>query len=85
MTNATAESSESGLFDSTFSIGAFAVAGVFLLVGLFLAWTGYQDNQLLVVGTEMNIVSGMAGLMATWFAGIIALVIAIYMEPGFDQ
>ncbi|OVE83264.1 hypothetical protein [Natronolimnobius baerhuensis] len=85
MTNATADSNEGGLFDSTFSIGAVAVAVVFVLIGLLMAWTGYQDDELLLVGTEMSIISGMAGLMVTWFAGLVAFVIAVYMEPGFDQ
>lgn len=85
MTNATASSADSGLFDSTFSIGAVAISAILFLFGLLVAWTGFQESELLVIGTELNIVNGMAGLMLTWFFAVGALFAALYMEPGFDH
>ncbi|RKD94623.1 hypothetical protein [Halopiger aswanensis] len=85
MTSATTSSADSGLFDTPFSIGAAVVALLCFLVGIFMAWTGYQGGTLPVAGTELNIVTGMAGLMITAFFGVVALFAAIYMEPGFDH
>lgn len=85
MTSATASSTDSGLFDTPFSIGATVVAVLCFLVGIFIAWTGYQGGTLPVAGTQLNIVNGMAGLMITAFFGLIALFAALYMEPGFDH
>ena len=85
MTNATASSTDSGLFDTPFSIGATIVGAILLLLGLLIAWTGYQGNELLVVGTELDIVTGAAGLMLAWFFGVVALFAGLYMEPGFDH
>ncbi|GAB3669665.1 hypothetical protein [Halopiger thermotolerans] len=84
MTNTTASSADTGLFDTPFSIGAAVVSALCFLIGIYMAWTGFQGGTLPVVGTEMGIVTGMAGLMITAFFGLVALVAAIYMEPGFD-
>lgn len=85
MTNATASSTDSGLFDSTFSIGAVAISAILFLFGILLAWTGFQGSELLVVGTELGIIKGAAGLMLTWFFAVVALFAGLYMEPGFDN
>ncbi|EMA28066.1 hypothetical protein [Halobiforma nitratireducens] len=85
MTDTATKAPETGLFETKFSIGAAAVGVVFLLFGLVLGWTGYQGDELLFVGVEMNVVSGMAGLLLTWFFGVVALLVAAYMEPGFDR
>ncbi|APW98949.1 hypothetical protein CHINAEXTREME_14710 [Halobiforma lacisalsi AJ5] len=81
----TASASEAGLFETRFSIGSAAAGGLLILVGLVLGWTGYQGNQLPVVGTEMDVVMGISGLMMTWFFGVVFLYAALYMEPGFDR
>ena len=85
MTNETAASTDSGLFDTPFSIVSTAVGAVLLLLGLIIAWTGYQGSELLVVGTELDIVTGAAGFMLAWFFGVVALFAGLYMESGFDH
>lgn len=83
--NSAADSSGVGPFNSRFQIGAAVVSGLSFLFALVFAWTGYQEMALLAVGPELNIVAGMAGLMLAGFVGVVALVAAFYMEPGFDQ
>ncbi|RQG90470.1 hypothetical protein [Natrarchaeobius chitinivorans] len=85
MTSTASNQADSGLLDSRFSIGAAALAGISVLVALVFAWTGYQGEQLFVVGTEMNLINGMAGFMLAIFLAIVALIAAVYMEPGFDH
>ena len=83
MTSSTANSSGVGPFDSMFQTGAAVVSAVLFLVAVALGWAGFQGMTL--GGTEMNVVNGAAGLMLTAFFGVIALVVAFYMEPGFDH
>ncbi|MFP8954713.1 hypothetical protein ACLI4Z_17375 [Natrialbaceae archaeon A-arb3/5] len=83
MTSATANGS--GLFDTKFSIASMAVAVISVLVAVLLGWTGYQGNELMVVGTEMDLVTGMAGFMLAMFLAVVTFVAALYMEPGFDH
>ncbi|MDQ2051952.1 hypothetical protein RBH26_15850 [Natronolimnohabitans sp. A-GB9] len=85
MTSSTANSSGVGPFDTRFQTGAGVLSAVLFLVAIFIGWTGYQDGELLVVGTEMNIVTGIAGLMIVGFFAVVSLVAALYMEPGFDH
>ncbi|SIR89668.1 hypothetical protein [Natronorubrum thiooxidans] len=85
MTNSTANSNGIGPFESRFQTGAAVLSAVCFLVAIFLGWTGYQESTLILVGTELNIVSGMAGLMLAGFFGVVALIAAFYMEPGFDH
>ena len=85
VSSSAAESSGVGPFNSRFQIGSAIVSGLSFLFVLVFAWMGYQEMALLAVGPELNIVSGMAGLMLAGFVGVVALVAAFYMEPGFDQ
>lgn len=85
MTSSTATSSGVGPFDSLFQTGAAAVSAICFLAAALIGWTGYQKSTLMFVGTELNAVSGAAGLMLAGFIGIVALVAALYMEPGFDH
>lgn len=84
-TGSAAHSSGVGPFDGPFQIGAAAVSALFFLVALLFAWTGFQGSILPLVGMELSIVSGAAGLMMFAFFSVIAFVIAVYMEPGFDH
>ncbi|RQH00991.1 hypothetical protein [Natrarchaeobius oligotrophus] len=77
--------SETGLLETRFSIGATVLAVISVLVAILMAWTGFQGDELLIVGTEMNVVTGMAGSMLALFVAVVALVAAVYMEPGFDH
>ncbi|SEH14206.1 hypothetical protein SAMN04487967_1494 [Natronorubrum sediminis] len=83
VTSSTANSSGVGPFDTRFQTGAAVLSGVFFLVALAIGWLGYDGAELL--GTELNVVSGAAGLMVLSFFGVISLVVATYMEPGFDH
>ena len=85
MTSSTANTTGVGPFDSLFQTGAAALAAVCVLVAIVLAWTGYQESELFLVGTELNVVSGAVGFMLAGFVGLVALVVAIYMEPGLDH
>ncbi|MCW8172675.1 MULTISPECIES: hypothetical protein [Natrialba] len=85
MTSTSTNASEVGLFETRFSIAAAALSGLSVLVAVVFAWTGYQGEELLLVGTEMNIVNGLSGFMISMFVAFIALVAAAYMEPGFDH
>ncbi|MEY7849404.1 hypothetical protein AB7C87_09435 [Natrarchaeobius sp. A-rgal3] len=85
MTSTSTNTGETGLFETRFSIAAAALAGLCVLVAILFAWTGYQGEELLLVGTEMNIVNGMSGFMTAMFVAVVALVAAVYMEPGFDH
>ncbi|QFU81616.1 hypothetical protein [Natronorubrum aibiense] len=87
-TNHAAEEAASGgvgPFNTPFQIGAAVVSALSFLLAVSFAWFGYQGMNLLTVGPELNIISGMAGLMLTAFLGTVALIAAIYMEPGFDH
>ncbi|WP_049889548.1 hypothetical protein [Natronolimnohabitans innermongolicus] len=83
MTNSTANSSGVGPFETRFQTGAAAVAALSALVALVFFWTGYQNVEL--VGTEMTLLSGSAGGMFAALVATVALVMALYMEPGFDH
>ncbi|WP_339103603.1 hypothetical protein [Haloterrigena salinisoli] len=85
MTSSTANSSGVGPFDGGFQIGAAIVSAVLFLVAIVFAWTGFQGMQLFVVGTEMNIVTGAVGFMLTMFFAIGALIVALFMDSGFDH
>ncbi|MXV61653.1 hypothetical protein GS429_06160 [Natronorubrum sp. JWXQ-INN-674] len=83
--NSTADASGVGRLETRFQIGAAVVAGISALLALVFGWFGYQGADLLGFGPELNIVSGMAGLMFLAFAAVVAAVAALYMEPGFDH
>ena len=83
MTSSTANSSGVGPFDTMFQTGAAAVSGILFLVALAFGWTGYQGMNLLSI--EMNILKGAVGMLLIGFFATIALVMAFYMEPGFDH
>jgi len=79
------DSSGVGPFDTRFQTGAAVVSGISILLGLLFFWFGYDESSLLGVGPELNIISGVVGFMLFAFFGIVALVMAVYMEPGLDQ
>ena len=83
MTNSTATSSGVGPFESRFQTGAAALSVCSFLTAVVIGWMGYQESTF--VGAELNILSGSAGLLLAGFLGIVALVAAFYMEPGFDH
>ncbi|ELY42621.1 hypothetical protein [Natronorubrum sulfidifaciens] len=83
MTNSTATSSGVGPFETRFQTGAAVLSALSFLAAVAVGWMGYQEATLL--GTELNIISGSAGLMLAGFLGTVALVVAFYMEPGFDH
>lgn len=74
-----------GPFDTRFQLGAGIVSGLSFLLAVVFGFTGYQGGSLLGVGPELNLIDGTAGLMLLAFLGVVALVAAIYMEPGFDH
>ncbi|WP_049924783.1 hypothetical protein [Halopiger djelfimassiliensis] len=84
MTNTGTRSRDTGLFQTPFSIGAAVVSAVSFIVAALVGWTGYQGSELMVVGTELDIITGAVGFMFAAFIGVVALVAAVYMEPGFD-
>ncbi len=73
------------LLDSPFSIGSTVVGVGLILGGLFAFWTGYQESALPILGTELTIITGLVGMMFAIFFGLSALIVAAFMEPGFDQ
>ncbi|ELY78069.1 hypothetical protein C488_05708 [Natrinema pellirubrum DSM 15624] len=90
MTSSTA--STGGLFDTPFSIGATVLAAVAALVGVLFAWTGYAaagtdeaTAALPLLGFELNILTGFVGLLFAFGIALVALVAALYMEPGFGE
>ncbi len=85
MTSSTANTSDRGLFDTRFSIGAAAVAAIATLLGVVFGWTGYNDGALPVIGLDLNILTGVIGLLFGLGIALVAVVAAIYMEPGLDQ
>lgn len=85
MTNVSTKLDEVDLFETPFSTGATVFAAISFVVAILFGWTGIQNSELLIVGTELNIVSGMAGLVLLGSASVTLLVAAIYMEPGFDH
>ncbi|SDQ86135.1 hypothetical protein [Natronobacterium texcoconense] len=87
MTNATANSNENDtdLFDTRFSIGAAVVSAISFVLALLFIWTGFQEAELLIVGTELTLVSGLAGMMLLLLVSVTSLFAALYMEPGFDH
>ncbi|WP_049912352.1 hypothetical protein [Natrialba hulunbeirensis] len=91
MTEATNTPREPGLQKTPFSIGATVVAAIAALIGLVLLWTGYQaasaeePAELMIIGTELDLVTATAGGMFVLFIALVAFVAAFYMEPGFDQ
>ncbi|ADB60773.1 hypothetical protein Htur_1888 [Haloterrigena turkmenica DSM 5511] len=85
MTSSTANSSGVGPFDGGFQVGAAVVSAVLFLVAIVFAWTGFQGMQLFVVGTQMDIITGAVGFMLTMFFAIGALIVALFMDSGFDH
>ncbi|WP_254532489.1 hypothetical protein [Natrinema gelatinilyticum] len=85
MTSSTTNTSDRGLFETNFSIGAVAVAAVAALLAVFFAWLGYTDGIVPVIGYQMNILTGMVGMLFGAGIALVAFVIAAYMEPGFDE
>ncbi|ELY73305.1 hypothetical protein CYV19_15615 [Natronobacterium gregoryi SP2] len=85
VTNATASSSDAELFDTRFSMGAAALAAISFLLAIVVGWTGYQGSELVVVGMDLDVVSGLAGFMLLFLVSVTSLVAAVYMEPGFDH
>ncbi|WP_137289065.1 hypothetical protein [Natronorubrum halophilum] len=83
--NSTSNAGGVGPFNTRFQIGAAVVSGISFLVAVVFGWTGYQGGALFAVGPELSIVSGAAGLMMFAFLGVISLVAATYMKPGFDD
>ncbi|WP_121741432.1 hypothetical protein [Natronorubrum halophilum] len=83
--NSTSNAGGIGPFNTRFQIGAAVVSALSFLVAVMFGWTGYQGSALFTVGPELSIVSGAAGLMMFAFLGVILLVAATYMKPGFDD
>ncbi|QFU83709.1 hypothetical protein [Natronorubrum aibiense] len=83
MTSSTANSSGVGPFETPFQTGAAVLSVVSFLIAVYIGWMGFQESTL--AGTELNVVSGAAGLMLAGFVGTVALVVAFFMEPGFDN
>ncbi|ELY47614.1 hypothetical protein [Natronorubrum sulfidifaciens] len=83
--DADADAGGIGPFNTPFQIGSAVVAGLSFLIAVVFLWTGYQESELLLVGPELDIISGTAGLMLAAFVGTVALIAAVYMEPGFDH
>ncbi|WP_436345502.1 hypothetical protein [Natronorubrum sp. FCH18a] len=84
-TDSTGDSSGIGPFETRFQIGAAVVSAIGFLVAVLFGWTGYQGSTLPVAGTELSIVSGAVGFMLLSFFSVVALVAAIYMDPGLDH
>jgi hypothetical protein len=84
MTGSTASTGDRGLLETRFSVGATAIAVVAALLGIAFAWTGYNDGSLPVAG-ELSILTGVVGLLFGFGIAIVAIVAAVYMEPGFDE
>ncbi len=72
------------LLDTPFSIGSTVVGAGLIVAGLIAFWTGYQESTFPVVGTELTILTGLVGMMFAIFFGISLLIVAAFMEPGFD-
>ncbi|QLG47765.1 hypothetical protein [Natrinema halophilum] len=85
MTSSTTNTSDRGLFETNFSIGAAAVAAVAALLAIFFAWLGYTDGVLPVIGYQFTILTGLVGMLFGWGTALVAGVAAVYMEPGFDN
>ncbi len=85
MTASTTSSDDIGLFKSPFSIASTGVGVLALLASVAFLWTGYQESTLPVAGTELSMLSGLVGFMLAVLVAITALVMAAYMEPGFDN
>ena len=85
MTSSTTSTGERGLLETRFSIGAAAIAAVAAVLAVVFAWTGYTDGVLPMIGYQLNILTGMIGLLFGFAIAIVALVAAVYMEPGFDE
>ena len=85
MTTSTASSDDIGLFKSPFSIASTGVGVLALLASVVFLWTGYQESTLPVAGTELSILSGLVGFMLGLLVAVTALVMAAFMEPGFDH
>ncbi|PCR90933.1 hypothetical protein [Natrinema ejinorense] len=85
MTSSTASTSDRGLFETRFSVGAAAIGAVAALLGIVFAWTGYNDSALPGIGMELSILTGLIGLLFAFGIALVAFVAALYMEPGFDE
>lgn len=85
MTSSTTSTSDRGLLETRFSMGAAALAAIAALTGLFFGWTGYNGGVLPILGTDLNILTGMIGLLFGVGIAIVAFVAAIYMRPGLDE
>nr|WP_254764078.1 hypothetical protein [Natrinema marinum] len=85
MTSSTTSTSDRGLLETRFSMGATAVAGVAVLLALAFGWLGYTDGVLPVLGYQMNILSGMVGMLFLAGVALVAFVAASYMEPGLGE
>lgn len=84
VTNSTAGTDGLDLFGTRFSIGATAVSALLFLLGIALGVMGFQQMSIPLAG-ELSIVTGAVGLLFGLFFGLVALVAAAYMEPGFDD
>jgi hypothetical protein len=85
MTSSTASTSDRGLLETRFSIGAAAIAAIAVLLGVVFAWTGYNDGTLPVIGLDLTILTGVIGLLFAFGIAAVAFTAAVYMEPGFDE
>lgn len=74
-----------GPFETPFQIGAAALSAILVVVAVVLGWTGYQGGELVLVGTELNMIGAVAGVMIAGVFAAISLVAALYMESGFDD
>ncbi|MFC6716965.1 hypothetical protein ACFQGT_16070 [Natrialbaceae archaeon GCM10025810] len=81
MTSSTATSSDTGLFDSTFSTAAVVVAILSLVVGLVAGWNGYNEVPFPIIGYELDVVTGAVALTFAAGISVLALFVAAYMEP----
>ncbi|SEQ06312.1 hypothetical protein SAMN04489841_1196 [Natrinema salaciae] len=85
MTSSTASTGDRGLLETRFSMGAAAVAAVAGLLALAFGWLGYTDGVLPVIGFQLDILTGIVGLLFGFAIAMVAAVAAVYMEPGFDE
>ncbi|MDF9747138.1 hypothetical protein [Natrinema salsiterrestre] len=85
MTSSTASTSDRGLLETRFSMGAAAIAAIAVLLGVVFAWTGYNDGSLPVIGLDLSILTGVVGLLFALGIALVAAIAAVYMEPGFDE
>ncbi|MFB1065325.1 hypothetical protein [Natrinema sp. H-ect4] len=85
MTSSTTSTSDRGLLETRFSMGAAALAAVAALLALAFGYLGFIDGVLPGIGYQLSILTGAVGLVFGLGVALVALVAAFYMEPGLDK